>query len=484
MLPAAARSPLPAAARSPLPAPHFRSCQVGKIKLVEHCGVVTVYENRSAATGRTLAIHVIEIDAVRHTSRAIFWNPGGPGGDDGSAVSYIAAGLFEKELMKLHDTYDLVFVDNRGTGASRAIACELASPRHPDTYFAQLFPDAALRACREARSKDTDLSMYTTDISADDLDDVRSALHYPRIVLDGGSYGTMFFLDYARRHPSHVESLVLQGVAPPGFVFIPLENAQGARAAMDQLLADCTHDVACRQRFPHFGAHFAALVHRFDRGPVRLVIRNAVTKRAQTVTLSKEVFADQLRHILYANETAAYVPLVVEQAYRHDNAPLAELIEVATRIFGQGIAMGLNLSVTCAEDLPFISERQIARANAGTLQGDTRVRAQQRACRIWNVKRASSSFAQPVRSKAPLLMISGAADPATPPSYGRDALRYLPNGRQIVIPHASHEVESDCTDALIVTFVRTRTADRLDASQCIGASRRPPFATLMKGFGR
>jgi pimeloyl-ACP methyl ester carboxylesterase len=473
---------LPSAAQPSVRAPHFSSCNVGGTDLKAHCGKVDVYENRSLRAGRTISLDVIEIDARQRTNRAVFWNPGGPGAADSSNVPAIASGQAAAELMKLHDTYDLVFVDNRGTGLSHEIRCDLYSTRHPEYYFAQIFPDEPLRACRAARSKDTDLSMYTTDISADDLDDVRAALHYPQIVLDGGSYGTMLFLDYARRHPAHVESVVLSGVAPPGFYFIPLADAQAARTAMNDLIADCARDSTCNLHFPDLAAHFAALVRRFDRGPISVRIRNALGHE-QTVSLSKEVFADQLRHTLYASEAAAYVPYIVDQAYRANYAPLAELVETATRFFGRGLSTGLNLSVTCAEDLPFITEAQIVRASAGSFQGDTRVRAQQRACAIWNVRRASPSFAQPVRSRAPILMISGAEDPVTPPSYGRDALRYLPNGRQLVIPYTGHDSESACTDALVVAFVRTRNAKALDASKCIGSSRRPPFATSMKGFG-
>lgn len=324
--------------------------------------------------------------------------------------------------------------------------------------------------------------MYTTDITTDDLDDVRAALHYPKIVLDGGSYGTMFFLDYARRHAEHVQSLVLQGVAPPGILRIPLEDAQGAAAAMRSLIADCADDAACRRRYPNFANHFAALVARMDRGPIAMEVRNAVTKRRQTVRLTKEVFADRLRQTLYSADSAAYVPYIIEEAVRANNVPLARLIEATTADLGRGLAIGLNLSVTCAEDIPFIAEAQIKSMSAHSFEGDARVRAQQAACRIWNVPPVASAFDRPVRTTAPVLMISGSADPATPPEYGRAELAFLPNGRQVVIPHAGHETESACTDALIVAFVRAGNTRSLDATKCTGDAHRPPFATSMKGF--
>jgi pimeloyl-ACP methyl ester carboxylesterase len=79
-------------------------------------------------------------------------------------------------------------------------------------------------------------------------------------------------------------------------------------------------------------------------------------------------------------------------------------------------------------------------------------------------------------------MISGADDPTTPPIYGTEALAFIPNGRQLIIPNASHDTELACADALIVKFVHTQDAKALDATKCIASARRPPFATSMQGL--
>jgi pimeloyl-ACP methyl ester carboxylesterase len=462
---------------------HVKSCTVGKAKLAAHCGTLEVFEDRAARSGRRIALHFIEVDAVHRSGRAIFWNPGGPGADDLSDLPFITDGQAVRELMALHDRYDLVFVDNRGTGLSAPIVCDIFPAAHPELYYRQQFPDGPLRACRAERAKDTNLNAYTTDNSADDLDDVRSALGYSKIVLDGGSYGTMFFLDYARRHPAHVESLVLLGVAPPGLYLIPLPDALGAQRAMAAVIHDCAADRVCHRNFPLFGAHFAALIARLDRGSVTVPVKNPAGKGMRQIPLAKAVVVESFRYTLYAAEGAAYLPYIVEQSYQKKYGPLSQLVELTTTAFSRGLGMGLNLSVTCAEDIPFITESAIGRSSVGTFEGDLRVRSQQRACGIWNVRRAPAAFVTPVRSTAPILMISGADDPATPPEYGRAALRYLPNARQIIIAHAGHDNESACTDALIVQFVRAGSARHLTGTSCAASTQRPPFATSMKGLG-
>jgi pimeloyl-ACP methyl ester carboxylesterase len=447
------------------------------MKTPARCGTFDVSEDRTTQRGRTIPLRLIVVRATKPSGRAIFWNPGGPGASALEQAPFIVAGTYGNPFAELRDRYDLVLVDVRGTGRSAPLDCGLYPPARPAPYFAQLWPDAALRACRTASANRADLGQYTTDITADDLDEVRAALHADRVVLYGGSYGTMLYLDYLRRHPAHVESAVLEGVAPPGLFIIPLEFARGAQVALDRVIADCAADHRCHAHFPSLAAHVAALMHRFDRGPLRIRIQNLATKRFETVSLSKEVFADRLRQSMYSTQGAALVPLVLERAYNGDAVPLGTIIQQVTQSLGAGLSTGLNLSVTCAEDIPFITEADIARTSVRTFMGDTRVRAQQHACAIWNVHPVSRAFVRPVRSNVPILMISGADDPASPPEFGRAALRYLPNARQIVIPHASHETDLPCADRLIVEFVRARSAKNLETAACVATSRRPPFLT-------
>jgi pimeloyl-ACP methyl ester carboxylesterase len=48
------------------------------------------------------------------------------------------------------------------------------------------------------------------------------------------------------------------------------------------------------------------------------------------------------------------------------------------------------------------------------------------------------SFAAPVKSAAPVLLISGEADPVVPPCLAAAAATQLPNGRHLTIPHTGH----------------------------------------------
>ncbi len=462
---------------------HTWACTVGKIKAPSTCGTYTVYEDRAAGTGRTIDLKFIVIHAMHRSNRAIAWNPGGPGASSTAAAETIVDGSFARELMMLRDRYDILLVDNRGAGGSALQQCDFAPADRPQLYFAQLWPDELVSRCRARLAERANLSLYTTSIAADDLNQLRAALGYPKLVLDGASYGTRFYLVYARRHPESVESIVLDGVAPPHFLIIPLEDARGAQDAMTKLIAECKADAGCNGHFPQLDHHFDALVRRFDRASVVVPLEKAKTGRVARVRLSKEVFADRLRQLLYYPESAKYAPFVIDRAYRGDYGPLAMMVNVLTLGFGQILAEGQNLSVTCAEDIPFITESAVATTSADSFEGDERVRAQQRACRMWSVEAVPASFNEPVRSDAPILMISGSDDPTSPPQYAQRALPYLPNARILLMKNAGHATETTCSDALIVAFVHAQSAQGLDLSRCGGAYRRPAFATSMAGFG-
>ncbi|MGZ3549875.1 MAG: alpha/beta fold hydrolase [Vulcanimicrobiaceae bacterium] len=431
------------------------------------CGSLTVWENR-ASHGRTIALRYAIVPAIKTQHDVpVFFIAGGPGQ---SAVDLGEGFADDPFFLELHQRHDVVFVDQRGTGRSHPLACDLY--RNPSAALHALFPDEAVRTCRTHLEKQADLDMYGSEAAADDLDEIRRALGYGRIDIFGGSYGTTESLVYLRKYDASVNAMLLEGVAPPWFS-LPLPFAQGAQHALDDLVAACDADLPCHTHFPNFKAQFASLMQSSRTGiPIAYVDER--TNRRVSGLLSREVFADRMRQALYSPDTAALVPMIVDRAYRHDTTPLGKLVLTIARNVSSLLAMGENLSVTCSEDVPFITPEALARSSRETFLGDTRVRAQQRACAIWNVRPVSRAFLDPVRSNVPVLMLSGTDDPATPPQYGAQEAQYLSNGRQLLIPHGGHNNDDPCLTSVETEFIETASVATLDVS-CLRRFARPPF---------
>lgn len=468
-------------AAEPALGPHLTSCTAGKSKVPARCGTFGVYENTEAHAGRIIELHVVVIPAKHAAKGAIAEIAGGPGEAAADFVPGIADGQAGAARAALRNDYDYLFMDDRGMGKSHPFACDLAPVNDPASYMRYLFPPQLVAACL-AKSKAThDLTKYNTNHTVDDLDAVRAALGYEKIVLDGGSYGTFFSLVYMRRHGAHVQSAILDGVDPPHFQTVPGEP-MGVQKAIGDLFVKCRTDATCRTHFPHFEQHFQALLARFDAGPISVPVRNAATKQTQTVKLSKEVFVDSLRHVLYDPYGASYVPYVVERAYARDYAPLGQVMQDMVLGFGQVLNMGAFLVYSCADWTPFISPEQLVEARTHSFASDLRYRAQQQACATLHVPAMPPAFNDAVRSSVPVLMIMGSDDPATPPKYGQAALEYLPNGRAVLVKGGGHGADTPCTDKLVLQFVRTSSAKGLDVNKCAATFTLPPFATSMKAW--
>jgi pimeloyl-ACP methyl ester carboxylesterase len=434
------------------------------------CGSLTVPENRTTRRGRTIDLNIVILPARSRTpaSDPIFFLAGGPGQ---AATAIASGGGFNPSLQ---EDRDLVFVDQRGTGASNPLECELpGTPADPQSYLGDVFQATVFQKCRDALASHADVTQYTTADAADDLDDVRVALGYGRINLIGGSYGTRAALIYMRRHPDGVRAAVLNGVAPPSLLN-PLYHARNAQLAIDAVFAECAGDRACNAAFPRLPEEFHAVLERLEKQSARVSMTEPATGAPTTVTLSRYAFAETIRMMLYGVNGSRHVPLVVHQAFRGD---FSEVVQRAIdqRRGNSALQHGLLLATTCAEDVARIREDEIPAATTGTFLGPDRVMHQREVCAIWPKGHVDIEDVAPVRSDAPVLLFSGTLDPVTPPIWGEDALRSLPNGRHIVVPGA-HGVGGMCVGQIIRDFLAAGSAKNLETS-CTKEIRLPPFIT-------
>ena len=78
----------------------------------------------------------------------------------------------------------------------------------------------------------------------------------------------------------------------------------------------------------------------------------------------------------------------------------------------------------------------------------------------------------------PTLLISGDADPVTPPRWAEGARRYLPNARHVVFPTGGHvPFGTPCAAALASAFIVAGDTRAPDVS-CAATLTRPPFKLL------
>jgi len=436
------------------------------------CGQYEVYEDRAKQTGRKIKLNVLVLPALvdKPAPDAIFYLQGGPGG---AATSVAGASL----MMRLHRTRDVVLVDQRGTGKSNPLQCNFRGDQNEMRgYFVDALTPEAVRACRAELEKIADLKLYTTTIAMTDLDDVRAALGYDKINVYGGSYGATTALSYLNFFPQHVRTVTIAGVAPPDSA-LPLSFARGVEHALNRLFDDCAEDAKCKAAFPDLRKDWATAVANVSKGPVTFDALNPYTKQRQQVTMTRDGFAELVRLVLYNPTVMSLMPAVIHEMSQGEYSHFAFYSFQLLHGIDAGLARGMHLSVLCAEDIPFVKESDIEPAMGGTFYGGNRARGYLKACEQWPRGDMPAKFRQPIKSDVPVLILSGELDPVTPPELATPLLRWLPNGRQILMHYATHDTY-ECQERLAREFIELGTAKGLDAS-CVEGIKRLPFVTAL-----
>ncbi|MBI1357451.1 MAG: alpha/beta fold hydrolase [Acidobacteria bacterium] len=281
-----------ASQRGPDPLARLEPCSAEDGPRGSYCGGLTVYENREAAAGRQIRLRTIVLPAFANDPAPdpLFFLVGGPG-QGAAAMAKELAPLVERVRRRR----DVVLVDQRGTGDSNGLQCELQE----DPLVEPVPPARLIERLGECRAEwDADVRFYTTAPAMDDLDDVRAWLGYEQVNLYGGSYGTRAALVYLRRHEDHVRSVVLDGVAPTNMA-LPLYFARDAQRALDALLEACRAAPSCEERFPELRAKVDGLLARLDE-PRKVEATHPRTGQAIAPMLSRADAAGALTGMLFA----------------------------------------------------------------------------------------------------------------------------------------------------------------------------------------
>lgn len=448
-------------------APH--PCRVPGLDEEVRCATYAVWEDREGKKGRKIGLNIVVIPAVSQERAAdpIFFFGGGPG----EGVASESAPGFPKDHT-WRQKRDVVLIDQRGAGRSNRLQCAFyGEPVDYRKAAGALFPLDAVRKCRERLETHADLRFYTTALAADDFNDVRAFLGYDKINLWGGSYGTRMAQVYLRRHPETVRSVVIVAVAPVN-KFIPLPHAYAGKRAVEALLAECKADAACNAAFPNVRSELDAVLERAEKG-VSVRVTDTRTGERVEVRPDRGLLAEGIRFLMYGRGGGS-LPLQIHRAYQGDLTPLVQMAIEQRLGINEALAMGLNFSVTCAEDLPYITGEMTERETAGTLLRDYRVAAQKAVCENWPRGAVPANIHEPVRSDVPVLLISGEWDPVTPPEFAESVAKTLPNSLHVVVPKGSHGGAGKCTEDLIQKFYDTASVEGLDPS-CVKDYPKPVF---------
>jgi pimeloyl-ACP methyl ester carboxylesterase len=443
----------------------LESCHLPRVSTPVKCGTLSVPENRDTGQGRMIDLNLAVIPALEQPPRPdpLFILAGGPGQ---SAVGI--AMVIKTSLGKVNRYRDIVLMDQRGTGQSNPLNCDF------DLDDLAFNDESKARAVNDCLSQlDADPRHYTTINHIEDLEAVRQALGYDQINLYGGSYGTRVAQVYLREHPESLRAVVMDAVASMDMK-VGMEMGADAQLTLDALFDRCAKDPACQAEFPELGQTFSDLMSDLEANPRDVSLPNPATGIVESTPMDHRTFALALRGILYAPTTQRLVPLVISEASRDNWAPILGLSLAAGESLQEVMTPGLLFAVLCAEDLSDVTSADIPQRERDSFVGTSQIDEFLGFCAAWPKPLSRVDWSPPTAGN-PVLLLSGALDPATPPYRADDAARSLGNSRHIVVPNGGHTVGSvACIADLIGEFLESADPAGLDA-ECVAEIASPSF---------
>jgi pimeloyl-ACP methyl ester carboxylesterase len=433
------------------------------------CGTMLRPENPAAPGSPEITLRVALVPALNLNPETDVVVPiaGGPGQ---STVQFYAS--YQNAFEPLRRNRDILLVDQRGTGESSALDCDVDDELVAGTFSAEVTRQVT-EDCLAALPHDP--RFFTTSVAVADLEAVRVALGYTAVNLYGISYGTRVAQHYARRYPGVTRSIVLDGVVPPQISLGP-EIATESQHAVEQTLERCTENAACHERFPGVAASFARLVATLREAPVVVSTPHPNTGRTEDVTFGTSEFAAAIRLLLYHPSTVALLPLLVHEAANGNWVPLTSQFQMTVVSLGESLSIGMHNTVMCSEDAPFYDRTTIDFDGlAASYIGLVQLEAIDTICSVWPAGPVDDEFKVPLATSTPVLLLSGDADPITPPRYAELAAVDLGNARHLIGKRQGHgQLAVGCMPELLADFVEAADPDALDAS-CLERAFVMPF---------
>lgn len=429
------------------------------------CGTVSVYENRTAQSGRIIDLNIAVVKASSSNPEPdpVFFLAGGPG-----EAATESTGNVEFLVWILGGHRDIVLVDQRGTGGSNNVI----APPFPD--FSGLSPDELETELAKWMDEtiaglDMDPRYYTTSVAMDDLDAVRKALGYEEINLYGVSYGTTAAQYYLRQYEDHVRTVVLMAGSLLDVPIFELEP-ENAQHALDLVFDQCEVDSACHTAFPNVRDEFVELLERLEKNPAEVILESG------TVVLTRDYFAAKVEWLTRDSNRSASLPFWIHEAYENNDWT----VFAEAGVHGPGSQV-MSYIIRCSEKWAIFTPDGVARQSPNSYLLDWSITQAIQiglVCKYAPRGETPEGLSVQPPSQKPVLLFNGEWDILDPPGNVVGAQELWSNSLALTLPWQSHEISNRsvamCMGDIISDFIDQGSTDELDTS-CLQTFKPPVF---------
>ncbi|WP_127936958.1 alpha/beta hydrolase [Nonomuraea polychroma] len=397
------------------------------------CGKIQVPLDHAQPDGEKIDLALIRIKAAGDDRLgSLVFNFGGPGGSGVDTLA-MAASAFGN----LGTRYDLVSFDPRGVERSSGVKCggQIDKLLEAENNAAgdRLAKEFAT-ACKKDSGKI--LPYVGTVQAAKDLDLIRAAVGDTRLNYFGLSYGTHLGAVYATHFPKNVGRFVLDSAFDPrgGFEERAVTQATGFDRAFEAFAKDCVAQ-SCE-----LGTDPAAvertveqLLNGLKDKPLKVGERQLTYGLGQLAVITP----------LYAKATWPMLEQAVAAAIKGNGTAMLTLADSYTGRKADGTyttAMTSLQAINCADNAERPTAAEVAQINERIkeifpiLATDASIGV----CAHWPVPGDDAAKRIDATGSAPIVVIGGKGDPATPYQWAETLTRQLKTGVLVTYEGEGH----------------------------------------------
>ena len=413
--------------------PFLLETQDGKPVAAEW-GRLVVPENRAQPEGNLIELPFVRFKATTpEKGPPIFSLAGGPGDETLHNLTDMLpfVPIFQ-------DLGDLIIPEPRGVGYSRPrLDCPgpyhlpLNKPLDYDTLF-KAAREYMVNCAEFWKGQEVDLSGYNVREMAADIDAIRQALGYDKLILFGGSFGSHHGLAVLKYYGKHVERAVLAGVEGPNHT---IKLPSTIQHHLEKLNAMVKADPQLSPRIPDFLKLIETVLERLEQEPVTVEVRDPETGKTVAVTVGavdlQTVTANGMGNVPFLQALPARYHAMVQG----DFSWLAERALESRRNRRVRLMPAL---VDCASGATTERHAKIKEEADQTLMGGIINGALFDYCDALGGADLNDGFRGDLYSEVPTLLVSASLDARTPVSNAEEILKGLVNGQHLILENVSH----------------------------------------------
>jgi pimeloyl-ACP methyl ester carboxylesterase len=407
-----------------------------KEKIDAELGHLIVTENRNNPRS-----HLIELAFVRFKSTSP--NPGSPivylaGGPGGSGISSAKGSRFPL-FMAMREFGDVIVLDQRGTGISKPnLSCRESFDLPTDQPGAReemirIAQERSAKCAQYWREQGVDLSGYNTNENADDVESLRQAIGARKMSLWSISYGTHLTLAIIKRHGSTIDRAILAGVNGLDDRRKLPSEAQNQLVLIGQLVKA---DPNLSKLIPNFLRLMGVVLNQLETQPMTVEITDPQTKQRAKLAISKLDLQFLTAQSLGNTQAVRSLPSLYYAMSKGNFQTFAQQVLGFRR---SRIPSAMTFMMDCASGGTKERYARIKREENNTLLGNAINLPFPEVCAAWGSPDLGDSFRAAVKSKIPVLFISGTLDGRTPPSRAEAVRKGFPHSTHLIIEGAGHD---------------------------------------------